>query len=108
MLGKNKSEFEIEAEEKGKTDREIFLVSASWCVSCKAMKQWFLDMRILGIELRVLDIEEIKDTPISSVPALVFVDQGIEIQTLYGAMDKFSFINKVYSIWPDIKKLEVL
>lgn len=99
---------EAEAEEKGKTDREIFLVSASWCASCKAMKQWFLDMSIPGIDLRIKDIGEIQNMPISSVPALVFVDQGIEMQTIYGAMDKFSFINKVYSIWPDIKKLEVL
>jgi thiol:disulfide interchange protein len=91
-------------ENKRMTDKEIFLVSASWCSSCKVMKQWFLDMRIPGIELRIIDIEEIQDKPISSVPALVFVDQGIEIQTIYGAMDKFSFINKVHAIWPDIDK----
>jgi thiol:disulfide interchange protein len=95
---------ESEAEERDRIDREIFLVSAPWCASCKVMKQWFLNMRIPGIDLRITDIEEIQDKSISSVPALVFVDQGIEIQTIYGAMDKFSFINKVYAIWPDIKK----
>jgi thiol:disulfide interchange protein len=95
---------ESEIEKISKNDREIFLVSAAWCASCKAMKQWFLDMCIPGIDLCIRDIEEMKDKPISSVPAIVFVDQGIEIQTIYGAMDKFSFISKVYTIWSDIEK----
>jgi thiol:disulfide interchange protein len=85
---------ESEAEERGKTDREIFLVSAPWCISCKSMKQWFLDMRIPGIALRIMDIEEIQNKSISSIPAIVFVDQGVEIQTIYGAMDKFFLLTK--------------
>jgi thiol:disulfide interchange protein len=59
----------LESEVAGgsETCREIFLVSAPWCIACKVMKKWFLNVRIPRVECRVVGIEEIKDKSISSV-----------------------------------------
>jgi glutaredoxin len=78
--------------------REVILITASWCPSCKAMQQWFFDMEIPGVTLKVLDIEEFSEG-ISSVPAVVLREDGAILQVLYGASDVYSLKKKICSIF---------
>jgi thiol-disulfide isomerase/thioredoxin len=83
------------------TDKSITLVSASWCGSCKAMASWFTNLSLPGIDLKYTDIEEFPG--ITSVPTLLFSENGVTVQAIYGAMGRAEFIGKVRSIWPEVE-----
>jgi thiol-disulfide isomerase/thioredoxin len=84
-------------------DKSVILVSASWCGSCKAMASWFTNLSLPGIDLKYVDIAdpEAAGENIASVPALLFREGGATVQTVFGAMGKDGFLNKVRSIWPE-------
>ena len=79
--------------------KEIVLIGASWCGSCHAMREWFNSVDIPGVVLQYMDIEELKDFSVSSVPAVLFKDSGEIIQAVYGAMSKNDLIHKASSIF---------
>jgi len=81
--------------------KEIVLVTASWCHSCHAMEKWFFSVEIPGIVFKTVNIEDpdINEENVSSVPTLLFKKDGILVQSIQGALNKFDFLNKVKSIY---------
>jgi len=79
--------------------REIILVGGQWCPSCHAMLDWFFTVEIPGITFHYMDIEELQDQNITSLPAILFMEDGVEVQRITGAVGKVNFVSKVNSIW---------
>jgi thiol-disulfide isomerase/thioredoxin len=80
--------------------KEIILVGADWCGSCKAMKEWFFSMEMPGVILSYLDVEEIA-APITSIPVIAFKENDELIQEIVGAVSKADLIRKAKSIFEE-------
>ena len=63
------------------------------------MRDWFFTVEIPGITLCYRDIEELPDENISSLPTILFKENGAEVQRITGSIGKADFVNKVHSIW---------
>jgi len=84
--------------------KEVLLVTAPWCGSCHAMEGWFHAVEIPGVTMRILGVDEdaeaIKEN-ISSVPTVLFIEDGKLVQTISGALGKRELISKIKSIWSE-------
>jgi len=86
-------------------NREVALVTADWCPTCKAMEAWFDDVGIPGVTFRVEEVGwyQINGINLSTVPTIFFIADGETIQTVSGGMDKHSLIHAILSLWPELK-----
>ena len=80
--------------------REVILVSAPWCSVCKSMEEWFFDIEIPGVKFRLWSAEEIEEN-ISTVPTILFRENGRTVQTVPGAMAKYALVSLIRSVWPE-------
>ena len=80
--------------------KEIILVGANWCGSCKLMKEWFFSVELPGIILNYRDVEEIA-VKITSVPVILFKENDEIIQELVGAISKADLIKNAKSIFEE-------
>jgi len=80
--------------------KEIILIGAGWCGACHAMRNWFFTVEIPGIHFFYKDIYELQDrSSITSLPTILFKENGVEVQRLSGAIGRADFVSKVNSIW---------
>jgi thiol-disulfide isomerase/thioredoxin len=80
--------------------KEIILVGAEWCGSCKAMKEWFLSLELPGVVFTYRDINEIAAN-VTTVPVVVFKENDQIVQESAGAMTKFDLLRKAKSIFEE-------
>ena len=78
--------------------KEVILVGADWCVSCKIMKEWFLSLEMPGIVFSYRDLEEIAAS-VSSVPVIAFRENDETVQESFGAISKNDLIRLANSIF---------
>jgi len=81
--------------------KEIILITAAWCTACHAMEKWFFTVEIPGITFKAVDIAEEENANLSSVPAVLFKENGGIIQTAFGEKGKAELIRIINSIWPE-------
>jgi hypothetical protein len=62
------------------------------------MKAWFFTLDLPGVTLRYMDIEELPDENISSLPA-IFREDGETKQVIFGALGKADLLSKARSIF---------
>lgn len=77
--------------------REVILVGAPWCGACKIMKDWFFAVPFETV--RYCDVSELPDSGIMSLPTILFMENGEEVQRITGAMNKAELINRINSIF---------
>jgi hypothetical protein len=65
------------------------------------MKAWFFTLDLPGVTLRYMDIEELPDENISSLPAILFRENGETKQQIFGALGKADLLSKARSIFGD-------
>jgi hypothetical protein len=63
------------------------------------MREWFFDLCLPGVTLRYMDIEELPDENISSLPAILFRENGETKQVIFGALGKADLLSKARSIF---------
>ena len=83
--------------------KEIILITATWCTACHAMESWFFSVELPGITFKAVDIAEAENANLSSVPAILFKENGEIVQTAFGAKGKAELIRIIKSIWPEGK-----
>jgi len=69
------------------------------------MLDWFFTLEIPGVVFKTCDVEdpEVAGHVISSVPLLLFVENGVLVMDSYGLVDKHQFKHMLFSLWPDLE-----
>ena len=80
-------------------ENEVILVGASWCGACKMMHDWFLGIEIPGVTMRYADISELPEEHVISLPTILFMENGNEIQRVTGALTKGDLTGKIRSLF---------
>ena len=75
--------------------KEIILYSASWCGACKSMREWFFSIETPGVVFRYIDIEQEPAESITSLPTIVFKENGVEANRLTGVIGKHGLIKNI-------------
>jgi len=83
--------------------KEIILITAAWCTACHAMEKWFFTVEMPGITFKAIDIADNEIENLSSVPAVLFKENGEIVQTAFGAKGKAELTRVINSIWPEDK-----
>ena len=83
----------------GVDKKEVILVGASWCGACKGMQQWFFNIELPSVTLRYADVSEFPESNITSLPTILFLNEGEEIQRISGALSQSDLIIKICSIF---------
>jgi len=71
--------------------KEIILVGADWCASCKAIKNWFFSIELPDVALKYLDVEEIAAN-VTSLPTFVFKKDDFIVHELEGVVSKTDLV----------------
>lgn len=82
--------------------REIILVGAPWCGACKAMKVWFDGLSYPGVTLRYVDVNDaqfVDGESASTLPTVMFVEDGLVVQKIAGAVGQPEFERITRSLW---------
>ena len=79
--------------------KEIILIGADYCPSCKIMHEWFFTIEIPGITFRYKYTDDPDCENVSSLPTIIFKDNGQEVQRITGAISKADLIRNINSIF---------
>ncbi len=84
-------------------NKNVILIGAPWCGACKSMRDgWFVTLDMPGVIFSYKDIAEVAEENIASVPVILLQENGMTLQTLYGAISKHELEHQIHSLWPEL------